>query len=133
GHCGFAEVKLCTNRRFGLADADAIDVEQEGERAHKQQHAEAAFGGRRVELSEPGRGWLGDRGWRLVGIGHTSTAHYFCRPKGTVLFWHSMIIDVHSHAWRYPDHFTDDFQQQARRARAGVEVDLTVRFEDYQR
>ena len=44
-----------------------------------------------------------------------------------------MIIDVHSHAWRYPDHFTDDFRQQARRARAGVEVDLTVRFEDYQR
>jgi len=43
-----------------------------------------------------------------------------------------MIIDVHSHAWRYPDHFTDDFRQQARRARAGVEVDLTVRFEDYQ-
>src|SRR5207244_5376616 len=45
----------------------------------------------------------------------------------------SMIIDVHSHAWRYPDHFTDDFRNQARRARAGVEVDLTVRFEDYQR
>jgi predicted TIM-barrel fold metal-dependent hydrolase len=44
-----------------------------------------------------------------------------------------MIIDVHSHAWRYPDHFTDDFRQQARRARAGVEVDLTVRLEDYQR
>lgn len=44
-----------------------------------------------------------------------------------------MIIDVHSHAWRYPEHFTDDFRQQARRARAGVEVDLTVRFEDYQR
>src|SRR3954453_2545080 len=43
-----------------------------------------------------------------------------------------MIIDVHSHAWRYPEHFTDDFRQQARRARAGVEVDLTVRFEDYQ-
>jgi uncharacterized protein len=43
-----------------------------------------------------------------------------------------MIIDVHSHAWAYPDHFTDDFRQQARRARAGVEVDLTVRFEEYQ-
>lgn len=43
------------------------------------------------------------------------------------------IIDVHSHVWRYPDHFDDDFRQQARRARAGVEVDLTVRFEDYQR
>ena len=42
-----------------------------------------------------------------------------------------MIIDVHSHAWQYPDHFNDDFRDQARRARAGVEVDLTVRYEDY--
>jgi predicted TIM-barrel fold metal-dependent hydrolase len=42
-----------------------------------------------------------------------------------------VIIDVHSHAWEYPRHFTDDFQQQARRARTGVEVDLTVRYEDY--
>src|SRR6266446_2408354 len=44
-----------------------------------------------------------------------------------------MITDVHSHAWSYPEHFTDDFRQQARRAKAGVEVDLTVRFEDYER
>ena len=43
------------------------------------------------------------------------------------------IIDVHSHFWCYPDHFNDDFRQQSRRARAGAEVDLTVRFEDYQR
>jgi predicted TIM-barrel fold metal-dependent hydrolase len=43
------------------------------------------------------------------------------------------IIDVHSHFWRYPDHFQDDFRQQAKRAKAGVEMDLTVRFEDYQR
>ncbi|WP_406697883.1 amidohydrolase family protein [Singulisphaera sp. Ch08] len=42
-----------------------------------------------------------------------------------------MIIDVHSHAWQYPLHFNDDFRRQACRARAGVEVDLTVRFEDY--
>jgi predicted TIM-barrel fold metal-dependent hydrolase len=42
-----------------------------------------------------------------------------------------MIVDVHSHAWQYPLHFNDDFRRQARRARAGVEVDLTVRFEDY--
>jgi len=41
------------------------------------------------------------------------------------------IIDVHSHVWQYPDHFSDDFRQQAKRARAGVEVDLTVRYEDY--
>lgn len=43
-----------------------------------------------------------------------------------------MIIDVHSHIWRYPDHFSDDFRQQAKRAKAGVELDLTVRWEDYQ-
>jgi predicted TIM-barrel fold metal-dependent hydrolase len=42
-----------------------------------------------------------------------------------------MIIDVHSHAWSYREHFSDDFRQQARRARAGQEVDLAVRFEDY--
>ncbi len=42
-----------------------------------------------------------------------------------------MIIDVHSHAWKYPDHFNDDFRNQAKRARAGVEVDLTVRRDDY--
>jgi predicted TIM-barrel fold metal-dependent hydrolase len=44
-----------------------------------------------------------------------------------------MIVDVHSHVWEYPRHFTDDFRQQAKRARAGVEVDLTVRYEDYRR
>jgi len=42
-----------------------------------------------------------------------------------------MIIDIHSHAWEYPAHFGDDFRRQAKRARAGVEVDLTVRYEDY--
>jgi predicted TIM-barrel fold metal-dependent hydrolase len=43
-----------------------------------------------------------------------------------------MIIDVHSHAWAYPQHFGDDFRQQAeRRAKAGVKFDLTVRYEDY--
>jgi predicted TIM-barrel fold metal-dependent hydrolase len=42
-----------------------------------------------------------------------------------------MIIDIHSHAWAYPAHFSDDFRNQARRARAGQEVDLTVRFEEY--
>lgn len=43
-----------------------------------------------------------------------------------------MIVDVHSHAWEFPRHFTDDFRQQARRAKAGTEVDLTVRLADYQ-
>jgi predicted TIM-barrel fold metal-dependent hydrolase len=42
-----------------------------------------------------------------------------------------MIIDVHSHAWSYPRHFSEDFIRQARRARAGVDVDLTVEYEAY--
>ena len=42
-----------------------------------------------------------------------------------------MIVDVHSHAWQYPDHFAEDFREQMTRARAGREVDLTVRYEDY--
>lgn len=43
-----------------------------------------------------------------------------------------MIVDVHSHAWEFPRHFNDDFRNQARRARSGVEVDLTVRLAEYQ-
>ena len=42
-----------------------------------------------------------------------------------------MIIDVHSHVWEYPRHFGDNFRRQAIRARAGQEVDLTVRYEEY--
>ena len=42
-----------------------------------------------------------------------------------------MIIDVHSHTWAYPAHFGDGFRRQAARARAGVEVDLTVKYEHY--
>ncbi|HEY3898007.1 MAG TPA: amidohydrolase family protein [Chthoniobacter sp.] len=42
-----------------------------------------------------------------------------------------MIIDVHSHAWRFPGDFSAGFIEQAQRARAGVAVDLTVRYEDY--
>jgi hypothetical protein len=41
-----------------------------------------------------------------------------------------MIIDVHSHLWEYPRHFGDGLRRQAIRARAGVELDLTVRYED---
>lgn len=44
-----------------------------------------------------------------------------------------MIVDVHSHAWEYPTHFGDDFLAQAKRARAGVEVDPTVRYDEYRR
>jgi predicted TIM-barrel fold metal-dependent hydrolase len=42
-----------------------------------------------------------------------------------------MIVDVHSHAWLYPQHFGDDFAAQASRAKAGGPVDLTVRYEAY--
>lgn len=42
-----------------------------------------------------------------------------------------MICDVHSHAWEDPRHFTEDFRRQAARARAGVAVDLTVRYDTY--
>lgn len=42
-----------------------------------------------------------------------------------------MIVDVHSHVWAYPDHFNDDFREQAKRARAGTEVDLSVRYAEY--
>jgi uncharacterized protein len=42
-----------------------------------------------------------------------------------------MIIDVHSHAWRFPQDFSEDFIHQAQRARAGKPVDLAVRYEAY--
>ena len=42
-----------------------------------------------------------------------------------------MIFDVHSHTWQYPDHFTEQFQEQARHARGGTEVDLAVHYEEY--
>lgn len=42
-----------------------------------------------------------------------------------------MLVDVHSHFFQYPEHFTDDFKQQARRSRNGMEVDLTVKWEHY--
>src|SRR6266545_6630173 len=42
-----------------------------------------------------------------------------------------MLVDVHSHFFKYPDHFTEDFKQQARRSRKDAEVDLTVRWEEY--
>ncbi|MGH9396681.1 MAG: amidohydrolase family protein [Terriglobia bacterium] len=42
-----------------------------------------------------------------------------------------MLVDVHSHFFRDPDHFSDDFRRQARRAR-NQDIDMTVRWEDYQ-
>jgi uncharacterized protein len=43
----------------------------------------------------------------------------------------AMIIDIHSHVWRFPDDFSEDFIRQARRARAGAPVDLAVTYESY--
>jgi len=42
-----------------------------------------------------------------------------------------MLVDIHSHYFRYPDHFSDAFRQQAKRARRDVEVDLTVSWPEY--
>jgi uncharacterized protein len=42
-----------------------------------------------------------------------------------------VLVDIHSHFWEYPQHFSDDFRQQAKRARGDVEVDLTVRWDEY--
>ena len=42
-----------------------------------------------------------------------------------------MIIDVHCHTWRYQEHFSAAARQQSRLARAGVEVDLSVDYDQY--
>jgi hypothetical protein len=42
-----------------------------------------------------------------------------------------MITDIHSHAWPFPDAFTEDFIRQASAAKAGATVDLTIRLPDY--
>ncbi len=44
-----------------------------------------------------------------------------------------MISDIHSHAWPFPEAFSDDFIRQASAAKAGATVDLTIRLEDYRR
>ena len=43
-----------------------------------------------------------------------------------------MTVDIHSHTWDFPGHFSEGFRQQAQRARAGQEVDLTITYEAYQ-
>ena len=40
-HVGFGERQVAANRRCRLADADAVDIEQQGQRAEKEQHAVA--------------------------------------------------------------------------------------------
>src|SRR5688572_8061829 len=44
---------------------------------------------------------------------------------------HGAVVDVHSHTRNFPRDFGQDFLEQAKRAKAGVEVDLTVRFDQY--
>ncbi|MEZ6133446.1 MAG: amidohydrolase family protein [Pirellulaceae bacterium] len=44
-----------------------------------------------------------------------------------------MITDIHSHAWPFPEAFSDDFIRQASAAKAGETVDLTIRLADYRR
>lgn len=41
-----------------------------------------------------------------------------------------MLVDVHSHFFRYPEHFSKSFVEQSRRAR-NQEFDLTVRWQEY--
>lgn len=42
-----------------------------------------------------------------------------------------MIVDIHSHKFDHPGDFDESFREQAKCARNGVEVDLTVRFDEY--
>lgn len=42
-----------------------------------------------------------------------------------------MIIDVHSHAWPFPEAFSEDFIRQASGAKADTTIDISVRYEDY--
>ena len=42
-----------------------------------------------------------------------------------------MITDIHTHTFLNPLHFSRSFRDQAKRARAGEEVDLTVCFDSY--
>jgi predicted TIM-barrel fold metal-dependent hydrolase len=42
-----------------------------------------------------------------------------------------LIVDVHSHTWQFPRDFGQGFLDQAKRAKVGGEVDLTVRYQDY--
>lgn len=41
-----------------------------------------------------------------------------------------MIVDVHTHAMRYPEHLSDSFIREADRAR-GFHIDLTIEFDQY--
>lgn len=42
-----------------------------------------------------------------------------------------MIVDVHSHAWKYCEHFSEDLKKQNRRISKDAERDLSARYEKY--
>lgn len=42
-----------------------------------------------------------------------------------------MIVDVHSHVWRYPEHIDETFMDGLRIARSGVSIDITVDVDPY--
>lgn len=42
-----------------------------------------------------------------------------------------MIVDVHAHTWRYPDHIDESFMEGLRMARPGVKIDITVEFPSF--
>lgn len=42
-----------------------------------------------------------------------------------------MLIDIHSHYFRYPEHFSEAFKEPSKRSRNGVEPDLAVRWKNY--
>ncbi|MCE9589345.1 MAG: amidohydrolase family protein [Planctomycetes bacterium] len=44
-----------------------------------------------------------------------------------------MILDVHSHAWRFPDDMSEDFRRQATRGRPDVKLDLRVTLAGYRK
>ena len=51
-------------------------------------------------------------------------------PAGYAVSYTIMVIDCHSHYFRYPDHFTPDFIRESTRGR-NREIDLTVRWAEY--
>jgi hypothetical protein len=42
-----------------------------------------------------------------------------------------VIVDVHSHVWRYPEHIDESFMDGLRLARPGARIDITVDFEPF--
>jgi predicted TIM-barrel fold metal-dependent hydrolase len=42
-----------------------------------------------------------------------------------------MIVDIHSHVWAFPDHFSAAFRHQASLAQGGAEIDLSTPIERY--